>query len=330
VHALNKKETVQALIGTKNYEPKNSASSFAPVNIALVKYWGKRNSELNLPVTSSLSLSLPLGTHTSLKAHSKDLLFLNGKQVDLQTSFAKKLFDFVDLFRDKKTTLFIETKNDIPTGAGLASSASGFAALTLALNDFFSLQLSPKELSILARLGSGSASRSLFSGFVQWHKGVRDDGLDSYAEPLDARWDDLSIGLWIISDKTKPIDSRQAMQNTVESSPLYKAWPDTVSHDLSVMKEAIKTHNFSLLGRTAEQNALTMHATMLAAYPSIVYFLPESIEAMQKIWQLRKDGLEVYFTMDAGPNIKLLFLEKDRKTLESQLPNLHTHSNSIP
>lgn len=310
------------LVGTKSTPAIDKASAFAPVNIALVKYWGKRNSELNLPRTSSLSISLPVGTTTSIQTHSVDALVLNGSSMPLTTPFAERLFAFIDLFRQNHMPLLITTVNDIPTGAGLASSASGFAALTRALDIFFGWNLTPKELSILARLGSGSASRSLYSGFVEWHAGTREDGLDSYAERLDESWDELSVGFWIFSDKTKPIDSRKAMQQTVDTSLLYKAWPDVVARDLPLMKEAIATKAFSLLGQTAESNALCMHATMQASLPPIIYFLPETIAAMHTIWQWREKGLEVYFTVDAGPNLKLLFLKKDKETLLSCIPEL--------
>ncbi|MBS0636885.1 MAG: diphosphomevalonate decarboxylase, partial [Verrucomicrobia bacterium] len=282
-------------------------TAFAPANIALIKYWGKRNNELNLPVTSSLSLSLDKGTHTTVKFATEDAVWLNGNRLGPDDAFTKRLLTFCDRFRDKNCPLHIETVNEIPTAAGFASSSSGFAALVLALNELFGWNHDRKTLSILARLGSGSASRSLYSGFVEWHAGVRDDGLDSYSEPLNIEWPELQIGLVMISDKQKPIDSRMAMRRTVETSTLYKAWPEQVAKDLALMKEALNSKNFTLLGQTAETNALAMHATMAASVPSILYWQPETVATMHKIWQLRnKEGLNIYFTMDAGPNIKLL------------------------
>lgn len=323
---MNKQEFVHHIIGKTSLKQQES-SQFSPTNIALIKYWGKRNSELNLPITSSLSLTLPLGTHTRLiVSDTDDKVFLNDQQLSQDSTFYKRLFAYIDLFRTPGTYFHVHTKNDIPTAAGLASSASGFSALILALNELYDWNLTKKELSMLARLGSGSSSRSLFNGFVQWHKGSQDSGLDSFAEALDATWPDLRMGLWVLQAASKPICSRNAMQKTIETSHLFRAWPDQVAHDLERIKEAIVSKDFSLLGKISEHNALSMHATMLASQPAVCYFLPETISAMQKVWQLRKSGLEVYFTMDAGPNLKLLYLEKDEKELQNHIPEISSLS----
>jgi len=309
----------------KNALPhKEMASAFAKTNIALVKYWGKRNRELNLPVTSSLSVSLPVGTYTTLTIgeNGSDEVFVSGKKVDTESVFYKRTTSFLDLFRPKNFFFTVETKNDLPTGAGLASSASGFAALVLALQKLFNWSLDKKALSMLARLGSGSSARSLYDGFAIWHKGSQENGLDSFAEKIDATWPELRMGLWILSEDEKKIDSKNAMIQTTQTSFLYKAWPEQVANDLEKMHEAIQNSDFTLLGTTAEHNALSMHATMLSSAPSICYFLPESIRGIQKIHDIRKQGYEVYCTMDAGPNIKVLFLEKDRMAIQNEIPEL--------
>lgn len=300
--------------------------AFAPTNIALCKYWGKRNSDLNLPMTSSLSISIPdKGAFTTVHLHDAphDHILLNGEEVSLDSKFAKRLVAYLDLYRPQNEWhLAVDTKMDIPVAAGLASSACGFAALVAAMNDLFAWSISLRELSILARLGSGSASRSLWPGFVEWHAGVQPDGMDSYAEPLSFEWPDLCIGILALSDKPKPISSREAMLRTVNTSMLYESWPKKVAHDLVIIKQSLHNRNFSLLGGTAESNALAMHATMLNSWPPICYFLPETIAAMHQIWALRRDGLPLYFTEDAGPNLKLLFLEKDVATVKEQFPTL--------
>lgn len=212
---------------------------------------------------------------------------------------------------------------NIPVAAGLASSACGFASLVSALNQLFDWQLTKRELSILARLGSGSAARSLWSGFVEWHAGVHDDGMDSYAEPLNFACPQLRVGILSISDAQKPLSSRIAMQRTVETSILYDNWPTKVAGDMLKLKQALSDKNFSLLGETSESNALAMHATMLSSWPPVCYFLPETIAAMQQVWDLRqREGLEIYFTEDAGPNLKLLFLEKDREQVQRHFPQV--------
>lgn len=300
--------------------------AFAPTNIALCKYWGKRDTELNLPVTSSLSIALPdKGTMTSATIHheSHDVMEVNNKLIDPSSEFAKRVVEFLNLFRpEKKWFLKLDIKINIPIAAGLASSASGFASLVSALNNLFDWSLSLHDLSILARLGSGSACRSFWLGFVEWHAGVQPDGMDCFAEPLSMEWADLCLGLLMIDENEKPISSREAMQRTVNSSSLYGCWPKKVSQDLAIIKQALKVKNFSLLGGTVESNALSMHATMLSSWPAICYFLPETIAAMKKIWKLRREKLDIYFTQDAGPNLKLLFLAKDKEKVKEQFSEM--------
>lgn len=300
--------------------------AFAPTNIALVKYWGKRNTELNLPVTSSLSIALPdKGALTSITRRDarEDLIILDGKSLPNDSHFVQRTVAYLDLFRPLQNWhLKIDITMNIPVAAGLASSACGFASLIAALNDLFSWHLSQQSLSILARLGSGSASRSLWKGFVEWHMGSLPDGMDSFAEPLPFEWPELNVGILSLSTKEKPISSRRAMQQTVDTSVLYGNWPKKVLQDLIIVKQALYKKNFSLLGGAAESNALSMHGTMLSSWPPICYFLPETIAAMQNVWQLRNEGLELYFTEDAGPNLKLLFLEKDKLQVQHHFPTL--------
>lgn len=287
----------------------------APVNIALAKYWGKRNVELNLPVNSSLSISLPdLGTSTQLELieHSQDTITLNGQALSPDKPFCHRLSRYLDKFRPDATFGFtVNTVNTVPTAAGLASSASGYAALVLALNDAFQWQLDTKSLSILARLGSGSASRSIFKGFSIWHKGETETGLDSFAEPVPTLWPEFCIGLLEVDTEEKAIGSTAGMQRTVEQCDLYQSWPKKAEKDVATIADAIYNKAFTVLGETAENNALSMHATMIATWPPILYWQPESITFMHQVWELRRQGIEVYFTMDAGPNLKLIFLSKD-------------------
>ncbi|MBA3660129.1 MAG: diphosphomevalonate decarboxylase [Gammaproteobacteria bacterium] len=308
----------------KPKQPKGLA--FAPTNIALCKYWGKRDPLLNLPVTSSLSVSLPdKGALTSMMVIDKedDVIILNGVPIGADTSFKKRTSDFLNLFRGEDSIkLHLDIQMNIPVAAGLASSACGFASIVASLNDLCAWQLQQRDLSILARIGSGSAARSLWNGFVEWHAGVSPDGMDSYGEPLPFEWPELLIGLLPISHAEKSISSRQAMLQTVNTSALFASWPRKVMQDLIILKQALHGKNFSLLGGTSESNALAMHATMLSSWPPICYFLPETIAAMHKIWQLRKGGLPLYFTEDAGPNLKLLFLDKDKDTVVESFPEV--------
>jgi diphosphomevalonate decarboxylase len=321
--------------------------AFAPSNIALVKYWGKSDTKLNIPYTDSLSISLGnLGATTEISIldqddYNKDIIYLNNKVVDDQSEFYLRIKEFLDLFRVYSANTAnsthsthsthstatakpynyyykIMTTLNIPVAAGVASSACGFAALILALDNLFNWQLDKTNLSILARLGSGSAARSLWNGFVYWQKGNLSTGMDSYAYPLADLWPELCIGLLIISAEQKKVSSRTAMLRTVETSILYQlGWQEQVKRDLQLLKLAIQNKDLNLLGATAENNALAMHATMLAAKPAINYYTAETIEAMHKVWQLRQQGIDVYFTQDAGSNLKLIFAEKDRNLIKS-------------
>lgn len=321
---------------------KPMGQAFAPSNIALCKYWGKRDEMLNLPLTNSLSISLgAYGAFTkiseidpgdaaldSIWVNNENLTNLNNndsrsEKKNQQQAFCTRLIAFLDLFRRNPKTYFkVETEVNIPIAAGLASSACGFAALVMALGDLYQWEIEKKYLSILARLGSGSACRSLWNGFVEWEKGESIDGLDSHGVSLLDTFPSLRIGLYIVNETQKPISSRAAMKTTKETSLFFAKWPEKVREDLAEIKLAIKTQDFALLGSHAESNAMAMHALMMTANPPILYMTPETINAMQTVWRCRVEGLPIYFTQDAGPNIKLLFLEQDSEMIQTQFKGL--------
>ena len=282
----------------------------APSNIALCKYWGKRDAVLNLPMNGSLSISLgEKGTRTQIRRVAADRFVLNGKAVAPDTAFAQRMSAFLDLFRDacRAPGFEVITENNIPTAAGLASSASGYAALVLALNDIAGWDLPRQLLSMLARLGSGSAARSLFSGFALWHRGERADGSDSFAESLEVNWRSFRVGILTLQESEKPISSREGMQRTVDTSPRYASWPARAAADLDRLQAAVRARDIEALGAIAEANALEMHATMREATPPVDYFLPETRATIARVKQLRAEGCPIYLTIDAGPNVKLLF-----------------------
>lgn len=283
----------------------------AYTNIALIKYWGKKNEELILPMNNSLSLTLDaFYTETEVifsDSYMVDEFYLDGTLQDEKAT--KKVSQFLDLFR-KEAGLSLKasviSQNFVPTAAGLASSASGLAALAGACNTALKLGLDDLSLSRFARRGSGSACRSIFGGFVEWEKGH--DDLSSYAKPVpsDAFEDDLAMVFVLINDQKKEVSSRNGMRRTVETSSFYQGWLDSVEGDLYQLKQAIKTKDFQLLGETMERNGLKMHGTTLAAQPPFTYWSPDSLKAMDAVRQLRKQGIPCYFTMDAGPNVKVL------------------------
>jgi diphosphomevalonate decarboxylase len=266
-----------------------------------------------------------LGTTTTIgwAAGDHDEVTLDGAEVDHESGFYRRLTDTLDGFRFNPGWRFrVVTKNTVPTAAGLASSASGFAALVLALDDWFGWNLDTRSLSILARLGSGSAARSVVPGFVEWHAGQRDDGMDSFAEKLDVTWPAFRIGWIRISTAAKAISSRDGMRRTMETSPLYDLWPAKVAHDLDAIRPALAARDLDQVGRIAESNALTMHATSLAAWPPVLYALPETVAAIHQVHALRREGVPVYLTMDAGPNVKILYEQQTGDTLKSAFPGL--------
>ena len=302
--------------------PAALGSAYAPANIALAKYWGKRDRALNLPVNGSLSISLgALGTHTVVCAAERDSLRLNGVEAAPDSILHRRTFTFIDLWRrGEAQPLHIDTRNTIPTAAGLASSASGFAALTLALARYWQLDLADSDLSAIARLGSGSAARSLWHGFVKWQRGTRDDGSDSHAAPLASDWQELRIALIEIDGGAKKTASGDGMNHTTATSPLYAAWPATAAADLAAIEAAIHARDFRTLGSVAEANALAMHATMLAARPALCYLQAQTLATLQRLWQARADGLDIYATIDAGPNVKILCRADDEAAVRAIFP----------
>lgn len=309
----------------------HAAEACAPANIALCKYWGKRNEALKLPLTGSLSIGLgPLGTRMRIETAEADALVLNGEPHEPDTPVFRRLFDFLDLFRVPGTFWRVNSENTIPTGAGLASSASAFAAAVRALDRLHAWNLPDWKRGVLARLGSGSACRSLYEGFAEWRPGLREDGLDSYAVPLRLPWPEFRIGILTLSAAPKPVGSTEAMRRTRTTAPLYAAWPDQVRRDLPRIRDAVYARDFPALGAAAEQNALAMHATMIGAWPPVLYWRPETVEVLHRVHALRADGLSLFATLDAGPNVKLLFTAPDAGAVQSAFPHLRVVAPFLP
>ncbi|HEM2761811.1 TPA: diphosphomevalonate decarboxylase, partial [Streptococcus suis] len=214
------------------------------------------------------------------------------------------------------------------TAAGLASSASAFAALALATATALDLDLSPATLSTLARRGSGSSTRSLFGGFVEWDMGTGSE--DSMAHPIDdADWD---IGMVVLAVNTGPkkIASREGMDHTVATSPFYSAWVDTAKQDLADIKAAIAGRDFEKLGQITEHNGMKMHATTLSANPPFTYWSADSLVAQEAVRQVREaTGLSAYMTMDAGPNVKVLCRASQMDELVAELAKVFPREKII-
>ncbi len=302
----------------------NAVTAVAGTNIALVKYWGKRDVALNLPATGSLSLTLDrLGTRTTVAFDdgARDRLVLDGAPADdAATARVSAFLDRVRARAEIARRALVTSDNSVPTAAGLASSASGFAALALAATRAAGLDLSPSELSALARVGSGSAARSIFGGFVEMARGDRPDGADAVASalPQGDGWD-LRLVVAITASGPKAMGSTAAMTHTARTSPFYDAWIAGVPGDLGAARAAIAARDLPALGAVAERSALRMHAAAMAADPAIIYWNAATLAAIARVRALRDAGTPAFFTIDAGPHVKTLCRGADADAVATAL-----------
>lgn len=303
----------------------NKSTAIANANIALIKYWGKRNKELILPFNSSISMTCDgLQTKTTVEFSDKyeeHTVIINDEEFKKDEKDIHGHLDRIKKLANFNGYAKVISETNFPVAAGLASSASGFSALTLAATKALGLNLTERELTILTRQGSGSACRSFCEGFAIWHKGFNEDGKDSYAETIEKKdyWPEFRMITTIVQESKKKVSSRGGMAQTVSNCPYYEGWLKTIDEDLEQMKKGIKEKNFTLVGSTAEKNALKMHATMITTTPSIIYWTPATMEILHSVMSWREEGLECYFTMDAGPNVKVICLQKDEEEINKKL-----------
>lgn len=299
-------------------------AAYAHTNIALVKYWGKRALELNLPATGSLSLTLDrFGTHTAVEriAADADELVLDGAVASAaRTARVSAFVDRVRRATGDTARVRVTSRNDVPTAAGLASSASAFAALAMASAAEFGLEMDAGQLSGLARQGSGSASRSLFGGFAQWDRGEADDGADSIARAVRVKVGfDVRLIVVRCGEGEKPIGSTEGMVHTAKTSPYYPAWVDTHAADLDEARAALAAGDLEKLGDVMEFSTLKMHACALTARPGFWYLKPPTVAVLDTVKALRAAGAPVWFTMDAGPHVKVLTTPEQADAMAAKL-----------
>ncbi|KAG0328849.1 diphosphomevalonate decarboxylase [Podila humilis] len=300
------------------------ATCTAPVNIAVVKYWGKRDTSLILPTNSSLSVTLSqdqLHSKTTIRASSDfttDRLWLNGIEESIpsnkrlvaclrETRALRLQLESKDSSLPAMANLKIHicSENNFPTAAGLASSASGYACLVYTLSKLFELPLDASDLSIVARQGSGSACRSLFGGFVAWEMGQEADGSDSKAVQIapETHWPDLQALICVVSDEKKGTSSTEGMQLTVKTSPLLQERiKNVVPQRMEDMIEAIKQKDFPKFAELTMRDSNQFHAVCLDTYPPIFYMNDISRAIIRIITEYNKDGIKAAYTYDAGPN----------------------------
>lgn len=297
----------------------------APANIAFIKYWGKKNEKLRLPANSSISMNLSeTFTTTSIEVDKNlkdDFVKINGKVADAKE--LERVLLHLERIRKLAKIKFkakVESVNNFPKGTGIASSASGFAALTLAAVSAYGLTLSERKLSTLARLGSGSACRSIPDGFVEWKEGKTSDSSFAYSLYPPNYWDirDLIV---VVEEESKKVSSTKG-HDLAESSPFFKIRIRGMNNKIRELKDALSQRDSTKFGEIIEAEALNMHAVMMTSRPSLLYWLPETLKIMLAIVNWRNMGLEAYFTLDAGPTVHVICEGKNVAKLVKQLKKL--------
>lgn len=281
-------------------------------NIAIIKYWGKKREKEMVPATSSISLTLEnMYTETTLSPlgleAASDAFYING--VLQSASEHEKIKKVLDRYRPEKSNFVrVDTHNNMPTAAGLSSSSSGLSALVKACNRYFDLGLDRKHLAQEAKFASGSSSRSFYGPLAAWDK----DSGEIYPVETDLK---LAMIMLVLEDQQKPISSREGMKRCVETSTNFEDWIAQSEQDYQDMLVYLKENDFARVGSLTERNALAMHATTETASPAFSYLTAASHQAMDFVRHLREQGEACYFTMDAGPNVKVLCLEEDLERL---------------
>lgn len=283
------------------------ATAVAHPNVALIKYWGKHDPRSNMPATGSLSLTLAqLHTRTTVEfssAYDSDQLVLDGASAPAALPKVGAVLDRLRKYVGCEWYARVESANDFPTGAGLASSASGYAALTVAAAAALDAPLSTDELANIARLGSGSAPRSLYPGIVLLEPDAEYRAITCRSLCAPDDWP-LQVQVAITSRQHKAVASTGGMELSRQTSAFYPAWLSTHPADLSAAVNSVAQRDFAALAELAEYSCLKMHAVALSSRPGLLYWNDATLACMQRIRELRAAGVAVFFTVDAGPQVK--------------------------
>ena len=289
--------------------------SLGYANIALVKYWGKKSKDPVLPYNPNISLRLDnLLSKTKIEKNENNIdeFYINDEKQSQEE--VDKMIKFISKFTPaNREAITIRSYNTVPTAAGLSSSSSGTMALVLACNEYFKLNKTTKELVEIAKEGSGSSCRSFYK-LAAWLE-------DGSVEELECS---LEFGMMVlvVNEDRKKISSRVAMERCVQTSTTFDAWVEKAKGDFVLMKEALKEADFEKIGKITESNALAMHGTTSTSTPSFSFLTDESHMAMDIVKELRSKGYRCYFTMDAGPNVKVLYLREDQDKLYEEISKL--------
>lgn len=301
---------------------KKSATAIAHSNIALIKYWGNKDHSLRIPQNGSISFNLDsLFTKTKVVFDpelKRDQVSIN--KIPMRGSGLERVVSFLDHVRilaKSRLYSYVESENNFPIGTGIASSASAFAALSLAASKAIGLNLTEKDLSRLARLGSGSACRSIPEGFVEWFPGTSD--IDSYAESLATQnhWDLIDL-VTVVSQKHKEIGST-AGHKVADTSPLQLARVEDTPRRMDIVRSAINNKDFQAMAEVVELDSNIMHSVMMTSSPPLFYWQPQSLTIMKSVREWRLEGLPVCYTLDAGPNVHVITTSEYAENINQKL-----------
>lgn len=302
-----------------------TATAKASPNIAFIKYWGNTNEELRLPVNGSISMNMDgLATITKVvfdPSASEDQLLINGNEVKGQgLARVSTVLDAIRGVADVPYKASVSSENNFPSGAGIASSASAFGALACAAVKALDLELSVERISRFARLGSGSASRSVPDGFVEWFAGDSDQASFATSIAPPEHWE-LSDCVVILSEGHKKIGSTEG-HKLAPSSPFQSVRVLDATRRIDQCREAIHKRDFEQLAHVIQQDSDMMHAVMMTSDPALFYWRPETLRVMNLTRTLRSEGLPVAYTIDAGPNVHLICESKDADEVSKIFSNL--------
>lgn len=293
------------------------AHAVAQPNIALIKYWGKRDIARNLPAAGSISLTLDaLWTRMSVELYEgdEDTLSVNASA---NSEMQKRVSECLDrLLGSRRPKLNVLSESNFPIAAGLASSSSAFAALVMAVSRAAQLPGDPLSLARFAGMSSGSAARSFFGGIVELSAGQDEIDVFCISDPED--WP-LRVVIAITESAPKAVGSGTAMIRSAETSPFYENWISRQDQDLHVAREAIAARDFGKLALVSEHNCLKMHSVMWTSRPPVVYWNAATVNAMETVRELRRAGVPVFFTVDAGPQVKAVCLPEACAAVRSSL-----------
>jgi len=308
------------------------ATAVAPANIAFIKYWGKKDDNLRLPLNSSLSMNMSAAfTTTTVEFSNKyqhdDISLLDGTLSDKEIQRVIKALDRIREHGGTGLFAKVMTKNTFPKGAGSAASASGFAALTVSAFAALGVELSEKELTVFARMGSGSACRSIPDGFVVWEEGIDSDSSYAYSLYPYTYWNLCDV-LVIVDIGMKKVPTTEGME-AVKTSPLWKERVDGIPKKMEQMKTMLAKKDFLKLGTMIEEECLSMHAVMQTQTPSLYYWNEATKKLMSSVKEWRNEGISVYFTIDAGPNVHLICEQPTVVRIKKKLDEIEEVKNVI-